>query len=326
MKIKIIPYYLIFIIISLNACQPGSEQKVIKIGLTHAKSHSFTQALDIFKEKFEKRTEGRYRLEIFHSSQLGGEKEMQEMLTIGSLEISLSGLLNTYEPMFAIFELPYLYRDRGHIYKVNNSELMEEISGSLNKNGIHLIGFYENGYRNITNSVRAIEKPEDVYGLKIRTPENPAQIETMRALGAIPTPMSFSELYTALIQGVVDGQENPLQNIWFNNLHEAQKYLAVTHHIYNSLYILAGIRFWNSLPDTDKLILKECLNESSLWQMDYMKSLDEELEQKMKEYGIAFTYPDRKKFEKACQPAYEAIYAKLGNEAKTYVKAIKSIQ
>ena len=326
MKCNIITYLFLISFTGFISCQSRSGQKVIKIGLTHAKNHSFTQALEIFRDKFEDRTNGRYQVEIFHSSQLGGEKEMQEMLTIGSLDISLSGLLNTYEPMFAIFELPYLYRDREHIYQVNNSSLMQEISGSLNTNGIHLIGFYENGFRNITNSVRPINTPEDVKGLKIRTPENPAQIETMRALGAIPTPMSFSELYTALIQGVVDGQENPLQNIWFNNLHEAQEHLAMTHHIYNSLYILASNRFWETLNEQDQVILKECLDESSLWQLEYMHSMDMELEKKMKEYGVQFTYPDRMVFEKACQPAYEAIYEKLGEEAENYVEAIKSLK
>ncbi|MGK7397534.1 MAG: TRAP transporter substrate-binding protein [Candidatus Cyclobacteriaceae bacterium M3_2C_046] len=299
---------------------------MIKVGLTHAQSHSFTQALLRFKNCFEQKTNNRYQIRIFHSSQLGGEKEMQEMLTVGSLEISLSGVVNTYEPMFAIFEMPYLYRDREHIFKVNNSQVMQQISLPLQNNGIRLIGFYENGFRNITNSIRPIHTPDDVAGLKIRTPENPAQIETMKALAAIPTPMSFSELYTALVQGVVDGQENPLQNIWFNRLYEAQPYLAMTHHIYNSLYILAGKRFWQSLPANDQVLLKECLAASSLWQLNYMETLDKELEQKMKEYGIEFTYPDRAAFEKASWPAYESIYQQLGEEARNYVQQIKQIE
>ena len=203
---------------------------------------------------------------------------------------------------------------------------MSEIASSLSPSGLELIGFYENGFRNITNSVRPIEKPDDLQGLKIRTPENPAQIETMRALGAIPTPMSFSELYTALIQGVVDGQENPLQNIWFNNLHEAQEHLAMTHHIYNSLYIVASSRFWHNLPTGDQKILKESLAESSKWQLEYMKSLDHELEQKMKDYGVKFTYPDRAAFKEACRPAYEALFKSFGKRSETYVDRIKKIK
>jgi tripartite ATP-independent transporter DctP family solute receptor len=307
-------------------CKPENRRQVIKVGLTHAQSHSFTQALQRFKTCFEDATDHRYEIRIFHSAQLGGEKEMQEMLTIGSLEMSLSGVINTYEPMFAVLEMPFLYRDREHVLLVNNSEVMEQIAFPLRKNGIRLIGFYENGFRNITNSVRPIEKPEDVKGLKIRTPENPAQIETMRALGAIPTPMSFSELYTALVQGVVDGQENPLQNIWFNRLHEAQSYLAMTRHIYNSLYILASEKFWNEMPEADQMLLKECLDESSRWQLAYMAELDQELEQKMKEYGIEISYPDRNAFEKASEPAYQEIYSQLGDQARIYVEDIKKLK
>lgn len=199
-----------------TTCLPGrkEERRVVKAGLSQSPTHTFARALEMFGALLYERSGGRYTVQIFHSSRIGNEKEMQEMLTLGSLELSLSGVLNNYEPLFAVFELPYLYRDREHAWKVNRGPIMEDVSSSLHLRGLHLLGFYENGYRQISNSIRAIETPEDLRGLMIRTPENPAQIETMRALGAVPTPMNFSELYTALVQGVVDGQENPLQNIW----------------------------------------------------------------------------------------------------------------
>ena len=199
-----------------TTCLPGrkEERRVVKAGLSQSPTHTFARALEMFGALLYERSGGRYTVQIFHNSRIGNEKEMQEMLTLGSLELSLSGVLNNYEPLFAVFELPYLYRDREHAWKVNRGPIMEDVSSSLHLRGLHLLGFYENGYRQISNSIRAIETPEDLRGLMIRTPENPAQIETMRALGAVPTPMNFSELYTALVQGVVDGQENPLQNIW----------------------------------------------------------------------------------------------------------------
>ena len=317
----------ISILLLMPACvSEKSKTKVVMIGLTHSKSHSFTQALERFKEQLEKTTQGRYQVKIFHSSQIGGEKEMQEMLTIGSLDLSVSGLLNMYEPLFSLFEMPYLYRSREHVYKVNNSKVMEEVADTLRSNGIVLVGFYENGFRDITNSVRPVRQPSDLEGLKIRTPENPAQIQTIKALGAIPTPMSYAELYTALLQGVVDGQENPLQNIWYGRLYEAQPHIAMTHHIYNSAYVIASRRFWDQLPESDQEIFKRCLNESSLWQLAYMEKLDRELEQKMKDHGVQFTYPDRKIFEMACQPAYEALYDRFGPEAKVVIEKIKAVE
>jgi TRAP-type transport system periplasmic protein len=309
------------------SCSTGhrQEQRIVKIGLTHNHTHSFTKALELFAEKVESKTDSRYKLKIFHSSQLGGESEMQQMLTIGSLEIALTGLLNSYEPLFTVFELPYLYRDRQHVLKVNNSDIIMDVASSLYPKGLHLLGFYENGFRNITNSLRPVHVPDDLRGLMIRTPENMAQVETIRALGAIPTPMSFSELYTALIQGVVDGQENPLQNIWSGRFYEAQRHLAVTHHIYNSVYVVASRRFWLSLPDEDREIFLDCLMESTLWQLDYMEHRDKELEILMQEANMEFTWPDRQLFEEATRPAYDAIYRQLGPKAQEIVEKIKML-
>jgi tripartite ATP-independent transporter DctP family solute receptor len=251
---------------------------------------------------------------------------MQEMLVIGSLDICVSGIVNTYEPLFTLFEMPYLYRSREHIVNVNNGSVMEKAAYSLYKNGIILLGFYENGFRNISTTRTKIEHPSDLRGLKIRTPENPAQIQTMKSLGAIATPLSFSELYTALVQGVVDGQENPLQNIWTGKLYESQRYIAMTHHIYNSAYLIASKKFWDKLSESNRMLIDDCVQESSLWQLEYMKQLDFELEEKMKEEGIIFTYPDRNEFEVATKSAYDAIYDILGEEAREMVDEIRETE
>jgi tripartite ATP-independent transporter DctP family solute receptor len=317
------PVLFLFLFLILLHCRPSISTNTIKIGLSHGKSHSFSQALERFKADVEEKSHGRFQVRIFHSSQMGGEKEMQEMLTLGSLDISVSGVLNTYEPLFTLFEMPYLYRDRKHVIQVNEGPLMQEVAQSLEKEGIVLVGFYENGFRNISTTDKKIEVPSDLAGLKIRTPENPAQIQTMKSLGAIATPLSFSELYAALVQGVVDGQENPLQNIWFGRLYETQKYIAITHHIYNSAYLIASKRFWDRLEVDDRQMIRAALKESSRWQMKYMEQLDRELEANMKKAGVTFTYPDQKKFEKATLSAYEAIYTQLGKEARELVVKIR---
>jgi TRAP-type transport system periplasmic protein len=324
------PYLFLFILplLIMVSCREIRRDgpRMVKVGLTHNKAHSFTQALEKFAGLINEKTEGRYTIKIFHSAQLGGEQEMQQMTTIGSVEMAVTGVLNSYEPLFSVFEMPYLYRDREHVLQVNNSDIIMDVSTLLHNKGLHLLGFYENGFRNITNSIRPIHTPEDMRNLMIRTPENLAQIETIKALGAIPTPMSFSELYTALIQGVVDGQENPLQNIWSGRLYEAQKYLAVTYHIYNSAYVIMNREFWLSLDAKDQQIFRECMLESTLWQLAYMKDRDEELARLMQDEGMEFTYPDMAEFEKACEPAYEALYRQLGPQAKEIVEKIKQLK
>ena len=297
--------------------------RFIKIGVTHSQQHSFTRALRMFGRRLEERTDGRFRVKVYFGGQLGSEKVLQEMLTIGTAEMTVTGLLNAYEPLFALFEMPYLYRDREHIMQVNAGPVMEEVAASLPPRGLRLIGFYENGFRHITNSVRPIHQPSDLVGLKIRTPENQAQIETFRALGADAVSMPFSELYSALLLGTVQGQENPLQNIWSGRLHEAQDHIAMTGHIYNSAYVLISERFWKTLSEEDRRIFRECVAESSRRQLDYMKRRDVELEGLLKEAGMQFTRPDRREFEEASRPAYDVIYEKFGPRAREIVQQIR---
>jgi tripartite ATP-independent transporter DctP family solute receptor len=188
-----------------------------------------------------------------------------------------------------------------------------------------MVGFYENGYRNITNSKRPINTPADVKGLKIRTPENLAQLETFKAMGAVATPMAFSELYNALSQGVVDGQENPLQNIWTSKMYEVQKYLTMTGHIYNSAYILASNKFWMGLPADLRKIAEDSLKEASDWQLDFVANLDKQLITDLKAKGMQVTFPDQEAFRKATAPAYDAFYAKFGDRAKKIIETIRGM-
>jgi len=314
------------IVASVAVVPAAWAQETIKIGIGHGPTHSFTQAMERFGQILEKKRPGEYKVQIFHSSQLGSERVMQEALTLGSLEMTVTGLLNIYEPKFALLEAPFLFRDRDHILKVQESDVVTKLASTLPPKGLRLVGFVENGFRNITNNVRPINTPADVKGLKIRTPENLAQIETFRALGAQPTPMPFAELYNALRQGVVDGQENPLQNINDGKLYEAQKHLAITGHIYNSAYVVISERFFQKQkPDQQKAIL-EAVREATLWQFNYIREQDVKLLESLKQQGMQVTMPDQSAFRTATAPAYEAFYTKLGPEAKTIVESIRAIR
>ena len=301
-------------------------QQTIKIGIDHGPTHSFTQAMDLFGQLLEKKRPGEYKVQVYPSAQLGNERVMQEALTLGSLEMTVTGLLNIYEPKFALLEAPFLYRDRAHILKTQDSAVVQKLAASLPPKGLRLVGFVENGFRNITNNTRPINTPADVKGLKIRTPENLAQVETFRALGAQPTPMPFAELYNALRQGVVDGQENPLQGIYDGKLYEAQKYLAMTGHIYNSAYVLISEQFFaKQKPEQQRAIL-DAVHEATLWQFNYASELDGKLLEELKQKGMLVTTPDQAAFRAATAPAYDAFYAKLGPDAKTIVEAIRAIK
>ncbi|MGA0565493.1 TRAP transporter substrate-binding protein [Ancylobacter sp. VNQ12] len=303
----------------------ATAQISLKIGHGHTENHSFHLAIQKFQEALEKRAPGEFTVAVFANSQLGTEREMQEQLATGTLEMTLTGVLATYEPKITLLELPYLFRDREHIKKAQASEAVQKLAAGLPAKGVRLVGFLENGFRNITDSIRPINNPADVKGLTIRTPENLAQIETFRALGASPTPMAFSELYAALRQGVVDGQENPLENISDGKLFEVQKYLALTHHIYNSAYFLVSESFYQSLTEVQRKALQEAVKEASDWQMDYVANREAELLESLKKAGMQVSEPNQDEFKAATAPVYDAFYQKFGNDAREFVKAIQAL-
>ena len=310
---------------ALSAVSPALAQTAIKIGHGHSDKHSFHLAMQKFDEILQQKVPGQFKIEIFPQARLGSEREMQEQLTIGTLEMTVTGLLGIYEPKLALLELPYLFRDREHIQKAQRGEAVQKIAASLPAKGLRLIGFVENGYRNLTNNVRPVSKPGEVKGLKIRTPENPAQIETFKALGAAPTPMAFSELYAALRQGVVDGQENPLQNIYDGKFYEVQKHLALTGHIYNSAYIIVSEAFYQRLKPQHRKSVEEAAAEAGRWQFDYIAKKDAELLDTLKKAGMQVTEADQEAFRKATAPAYDAFYQRFGQDARDFIEAIRKL-
>ncbi|RLP27036.1 TRAP transporter substrate-binding protein [Mesorhizobium sp. YM1C-6-2] len=312
-------------VIAMLGAGVASAQTALKIGHGHSDKHSFHLAMEKFSEILEQKAPGAFTVTIFPQAQLGSEREMQEQLTTGTLEVTITGVLAIFEPKITLLELPYLFRDREHIKKGQSSEAVEQLVAGLPAKGVRLVGFLENGFRNITNNTRPINTPEDVKGLKIRTPENLAQVETFNALGASPTPMAFSELYAALRQGVVDGQENPLQNIYDGKLFEVQKYLALTGHIYNSAYVLVSESFYQGLKPEERTAIEEALKEATDWQFDYIAQLDKELLEALKKEGMEVTEPDTEQFRAATAPAYDAFYAKFGDDARNFVKAIEGL-
>ena len=322
-KLNVVMVGILIFVVSLGSA--WAAPYTIKIGTVFSPGHSHVLAYEKFKEKVEGRSNGRIKVEIYPSSQLGGDREMMEMISIGTLEMTNTGLVSLYEPIFAILESPFLFRDRAHIKKVFQSPQVAEMSEALTKRNLRIVGFMENGFRNITNNKRPINSPADVKGLKIRVLENMIFVETFKALGAIPTPMPYSELFSALQQGVVDGQENPLQNILNAKMFEVQKHLALTGHIYNSLYITVNNKFWTGLPADLRKIADDSIREACDWQMDYVANLDNSLLNELKAKGMQVTSPDRDAFRKATAPAYDALYAKFGERARKIVEAFRSM-
>lgn len=297
----------------------------LRVGIQQASTHSYTLAFQEFEKNIEGKTNGRIQVELYPDSVLGSEGDMQEMVSAGDLEMCPTTFLVQYDPLYAMLEMPYVFDDFDHVKNFFNSDacqtLYERLIGSKK---IRILTYFGNGFRQITNNKKPINHPGDVAGLSLRTPENQAQIETFKLLGAVVTPLAFTELYNALQQNVVDGQENPIQQIATAKFYEVQKYMAMTNHMFNPGAIIVNEDWYQGLPDDLKEILNECISEASEWQLTYVENSDAENLQLIIDNGVEVTYPDMDEFKQATAPVIDIMYEQLGDEARELVKAIDS--
>ena len=284
---------LVFILVltTFTGCQTKTVEtkpadvQPININLGHAMSEG-TPASDLiakFCDNVAQQTNGRVVMQDFPNSQLGSETEMLEQMKIGSLDAAaiMCGTMQSVDIHMAIEDLPYMWKDIEHARAAFDGKFGDYLGDIMKKQGMEKIAYVEWGFRHITNNKRPIVKPEDLKGLKIRVAQTKLRVDTFEQVGALPTIMSFSELYGALQQGVVDAQENPLANIAAANFNEVQKYLSLTGHFYNTVMLVIDTDIWGKIaPDDQKLILAEgeklsadvrVANDAS--QADYLKKL-----------------------------------------------------
>jgi C4-dicarboxylate-binding protein DctP len=204
-----------------------------------------------FKEAVEKGTNGQVEVQVYHSGQLGDQRVMLESVQMGTLETSAVGdaVLVNFFPPIGVIGIPYLFKDSATAFKVLDGKFGQELSKALvEKTGIRILAYGENGFRHFTNNKREIRKPTDMKGLKMRVQENPAHVQMVSALGGIPVPMAWTEVYTSLQQGVLDGQENPLSVIVVSKLWEVQKYLVLDSHLWSATLLVINEKLFQSYP------------------------------------------------------------------------------
>jgi len=324
---KVVKFLLTLLIIagSIVFFAAGSKEKAekppekvieMKFGHYAAKGHPGDLAANMFAENVEKRTNGAIKITVYPNNELGSPPELLEQNIAGAIEMSLptQGALDKYSKKFAAVMLPFVFRDYQHAWKVLDGPFMDWAAPDLNKQGLIFLSNWEWGFRNITNNVRPINTPEDVKGLKLRTPPEIQLEAAMEALGAVVTKIAFPELYMSLKQGVVDGQENPLAVIYHFKIYEVQKYLALTHHVYNSMVHVMSKRIWDSLTPEQQAILKEESKKAGDFMRQRMQEEEKGLVDKLKEEGMIVTEPDVSLFKAKMKPAWDRIAGYAGRE------------
>ncbi|MEM7022413.1 MAG: TRAP transporter substrate-binding protein [Pseudomonadota bacterium] len=252
------------------------------------------------------------KVEVFGSSQLGNDKEMLQKLKLGTLDFSQpSTIMSTVVPQFGLFDMPYLVKDRQHADCIAKEIIWPDLAPLVEAEGYKLIGVWENGFRQITNNVRAINTPDDLQDIKLRTPRGVWRVKMFEGYGANPTPMSFSEVFVALQTGVIDGQENPYANISSAKFNEVQKHLSETNHVYTPSFPVASLKRWESWPEDVQNAILQAGQETQPWTYETAAALDAELRQQLIDGGMEFNEADRESFVAASQPIYDQFAAEV---------------
>ncbi len=297
---------------------------VFKLGHIADPENPYAKGAEKFAQLVKEKTGGKVEIQVFPSSQLGNQRDLVEGTQFGTIDFTMTStaVLGNFLPQAAVFDLPFIFRDVQHAYKALDTVGME-IAQKLQ--GMKLLAYYENGVRHMTNSKHPIRKPEDMKGLKIRVMEQPIYIEMMKALGANPTPMAFGELFTALQQGVVDGQENPAAHIYTARFFEVQKYISLTGHTYSAEPMLVSLTAWNKLPKDLQEKVQAAANESRDWQRDLCRKLEEGYWTKIQESGKSEINRDvdKQAFADATRGVWAMFEKKVGKENIEKIVATK---
>ena len=292
------------------------ETVVLKAGVTPDATHPYALGMVEFGKMIEERTEGRYKIEVYPAAQLGSEREVIEGVQMGTVDLTVvsTAPLAGFSDAFLVTDLPFLFVDKAHAHKVLDGEIGQDIFAQLEGTGIKGLAFWENGFRNITNSKKPINLPEDMVGIKIRTMENPIHMDSFRQIGADPTPMAFGELFTALQQRTVDGQENPLPIIYTSRFQEVQEHLALTGHFYAPAPLLISQATWDKLSAEDQAIFAQAAIEATAIQRKMIQDMDDELVDKLAEAGMQITTPDKGPWQEAMAPVYDKWEDTIGKD------------
>ncbi|MBP2641710.1 MAG: tripartite ATP-independent periplasmic transporter solute receptor, DctP family [Firmicutes bacterium] len=308
-----------------QAAKPADKPIVLKLGHSTPPTHPYNLGAEQLAKLVDQKTNGKVKIQVFHSSQLGSERELIEGLQMGTVDMTVisTAPLSGFSSKFLVLDLPFIFTSTEHAYKVLDGPIGTEILSSLNEKGIIGLAFWENGFRNITNSKLPILHPADMKGMKIRTMENPIHMASFSQIGSDPTPMAFGELFTALQQKTVDSQENPLPIIWTSNFHEVQKYLSMTGHFYAAAPLLISKTAWDKLPADAQAALKEAATEAKKFERDQIQKMDKELVAKFKEKGVQVSEVDKKEWVEAMLPVYKQFESKIGTDIITKVQNVK---
>jgi tripartite ATP-independent transporter DctP family solute receptor len=315
---KLLVFAVVIAVVALFSHAKAADPGVVEMKLGHfaADSHPGNLAAKMFAEGVEKRTNGKIKVTIYPNNALGSPPEVLEQNILGAVDMSLptQGQLGKYSKKFNCVMLPFMFANYSQADKVLDGKFIEWAVPDLDKAGLVFLSNWEWGFRNLTNNRHPVNKPEDVKGLKVRTPPELPTQAAMEALGAVVATINFNELQMALKQGVVDGQENPVAVIYSNKLNEAQKYLAMTGHNYNTMVHVISKKTWDKLTTDQQKIVKEESFKAGNYMRKAVRDAEADQIKQLQAQGMEVTYPDKALFKALMGPAYDRMKPIAGEE------------
>ncbi|TKB28233.1 DctP family TRAP transporter solute-binding subunit [Desulfopila sp. IMCC35006] len=301
---------------------PAFAKTTVNIAVVVNPTFVHTQAANWFKEDVEKKLPGKYDIVVHHSGALGSETQVLQQIQLGTTQMSVctTGPIEAFVPEIKALEMPFLFPSYQAADTVLDGPIGQDLAGRLDKQGFTVLHFLDNGFRNVTNSKKPIKTPTDLAGMKIRTMEAPTHLAIWRALGANPTPMAWP-IFTALQQGVIDGQENPIAVIYAAKLNEAgQKYLTLSRHVYSALVFIGNKTFMDGLPEADRQVFLDAARDAALRGRAFIRDNEARQLAELQAAGMEIEeHPDMDAFRKATEP----VLAGLDAESKKIVKQIQ---
>ncbi len=307
-----------------------SADHTIRLGSALSANHPLTRANFEFKRILEERTKGKIEVRVVHSAQLGGIRENVEMVKAGTLTACIgdTAFLEAFVPKFGIINLPFVFPSRDAAFSILDGPIGQELIGEMEKAGFKSLGLTENGFRHITNSLRAINTPDDLRGIKIRVQTNPVHLKVFRLLGANPVPMDWPEVYSALQQKVIDAQENPLSIIFPLKVYEVQKFLSLTGHFYGVFGVYMNKAFYDALPRDLREAVDSAAREAILWHRKTIVAEEQSYVDGLKKAGIAINQPTPEQlnlFREKAAPVFDDVKKVVGADLMDrFLTAVKS--
>jgi TRAP-type transport system periplasmic protein len=316
--------FMMIAVLLVGSTQVATAQTKFRFAHTIAAGDAQDLAVQEFAKRVAQKTNNAIQIEVYPSGQLGNDMKVLEGVKLGTIDIGMTGnpFFTSFAPELNVFDLPYLFRDFEHAYKVFDGPIGTEMRRGLDKHGMKALGVLEIGFRNVTNNKRAVKVPDDMKGLKLRTTPNPAHLQAFRLLGANPVPMPITEVYLALKTGAVDGQENPIAHIYAMKFQEVQKYMSLTLHAYTSSVVVMNLKKFQELKPEHQKSLAEAVQEAANWERKLNRELDVDALNKIKAAGVQVEEnPDREAFRKIVADASADGYVKkFGRETLDKIK------